>query len=428
MRFSGVHERQGKSWDRQVGLLQQALFEHIQRDPAASDWGIVFEYELLRVQLRIDVVILAGDVIAVVEFKVTDDAYGASDKRQVEEYALSLRDFHETSHSLPIWPILCVTEGSDGRLTPITENVAEVATTNAAGLPGVFAALSRAPESRRAQQIDVSAWNDALYRPVPTIIQAAEALFAGHRVTEIAAASADAKNLGETTEALISLIERARSNDEHLVVFVTGVPGSGKTLVGLNAVHDQRFSNGGEHPGAYLSGNTPLVRVLQEALAADAHRRDHISLEDARPPSEICGSDADEFPPRILAGSSDQSACVWTMSSCSMRPSELGMLITESRNSTDLSLKPPCSWKLWAGIQIGPLLSPWLAAGRRSTRASLGFRNGDARSPRKTRTPTHPTGLQSRHPKRLMEVKRQPGKGSSREPPPLGLSAMLAFT
>lgn len=280
--YRGDHERQLYSWRKQIRLLQNILQAHLAGHPHSENWGIIFEYPLLRLQRRLDVVILAGDIVTIIEFKVGEGAYSAMDKRQVEDYALGLRDFHETSHGLPIWPVLCVTGAPPGKLTPITREVGDVATTNAGGLRDVFAALSRASSREGVQQIDVEAWDDGAYRPVPTIVQAAEELFAGHDVSEIAAAASEPRNLGETTEALISLIDRAKANKEHLVAFVTGVPGSGKTLVGLNAVHDSRFSNQGQTPGAYLSGNTPLVKVLQEALAMDARKREGIKAEEAK--------------------------------------------------------------------------------------------------------------------------------------------------
>ncbi|MEL1251899.1 DUF2075 domain-containing protein [Aurantiacibacter gilvus] len=280
--YRGDHERQLWSWRKQVRILQDALREHLQTHPRARDWGIILEYPLLRLQRRLDAVLLAGDIITIVEFKVGGGSYSPADKRQVEDYALGLRDFHETSRGMPIWPVLCVTEAQEGQLTPLSRDVGEVATTNAESLGEVFAVLSRASERDDATQIDVLEWDAGAYRPVPTIVQAAEQLFAGHDVTEIAAAASDKRNLGETTEALISLIERARQNNEHIVAFVTGVPGSGKTLVGLNAVHDSRFSRHGQNPGAYLSGNTPLVKVLQEALAADARKREGIKADEAK--------------------------------------------------------------------------------------------------------------------------------------------------
>lgn len=280
--FSGDHERQLRSWQKQVSILQDTLSQHLDYDLNAANWGIVFEYPLLRLQRRLDVVILAGEIITILEFKVGGGVYSAKDKTQVEDYALGLRDFHETSHGRAIWPVLCVTDGPSGSLTPITQGVSEVATANASDLSEVFTALSQSSRRDGGSQMDVQAWDAGAYRPVPTIVQAAEALFAGHDVNEIASAASDTQNLGNTTEALISLIDRAEKESEHLVVFVTGVPGSGKTLVGLNAVHDSRFSKQGQTPSAYLSGNTPLVKVLQEALILDARKREGIKAEVAR--------------------------------------------------------------------------------------------------------------------------------------------------
>jgi len=279
--YSGDHDRQLRSWRSQIDLLQKCLGDHLASDPTASSWGVIIEYPLLRLQRRLDVVILAGQTVAVLEFKVGAGSFNASDKRQVEDYALGLRDFHETSKGLSIWPVLVVTEGPDGTLTQISDGVAEVATTNAAGLGAAFRRLSNRVTAASQEQLDVFWWDSGAYRPVPTIVQAAEALFAGHQVTEIAAAATDPKNLKETSEALVAIIERARSNKEHVIAFVTGVPGSGKTLVGLNAVHDKRFSLGGASPGAYLSGNTPLVEVLKMALADDARKREGIPATEA---------------------------------------------------------------------------------------------------------------------------------------------------
>ena len=128
----------------------------------------------------------------------------------------------------------------------------------------------------------MGSWDAAPYRPVPSIIEAAELLYAGHEVREIAHASSDPKNLGATTDRLIDIISDAQRNGRHVIAFVTGVPGSGKTLAGLNAIHDPRFRDEGRPAGAFLSGNTPLVTVLREALARDHARRTGKALHDAR--------------------------------------------------------------------------------------------------------------------------------------------------
>ena len=89
-------------------------------------------------------------------------------------------------------------------------------------------------------------------------------LYARHGVADLAAARADAANLTRTTAAIRRAIAAARDGGAHLVLFVTGIPGAGKTLCGLNVVF------GAETGAAFLTGNLPLVHVMRAALARDA--------------------------------------------------------------------------------------------------------------------------------------------------------------
>ncbi len=235
---------------------------------------------MLRLQRRLDVVLLVGQRVLVIEFKVGATKYEPADIRQVEDYALDLRDFHGASHSLSITPVLCATMAShmDHRSTS-SAGVGATCLCSAGSLADFLAELAR--RSDNGPQLDFSAWDAAPYRPVPSIIEAAELLYAGHEVREIAQASSAPENLGATTDRLIEIISDAQKNGRHVIAFVTGVPGSGKTLAGLNAIHDPRF-RGEERPaGAFLSGNTPLVTVLREALARDHARRTGKTLRDA---------------------------------------------------------------------------------------------------------------------------------------------------
>jgi hypothetical protein len=240
---------------------------------------VLLEYPLLRLQRRLDAVLLCGQRIAVIEFKIGASAYASADVRQVEDYALDLRDFHQASHGFSIIPVLCATQAPE---VPIildrAQSVTPVCRCNDATLATFLIELTK--ESR--SQLDADDWNASPYRPVPSIIEAAELLYAGHQVSEIAHASSNPSNLTTTTDRLIEVVEEAQRNKRHMVVFVTGVPGSGKTLVGLNAIHDQRFRAYDRPAGAFLSGNTPLVKVLREALAKDMARRTAKTLADAR--------------------------------------------------------------------------------------------------------------------------------------------------
>ena len=115
-------------------------------------------------------------------------------------------------------------------------------------------------------------WDRSAYRPVPNVIEAATSIFAGHDVRSIA--NADADNLRSAAARLVALIEQAREQGRRYLLVLTGVPGSGKTLAGLHVVHSA-VAMGAERHGeiVYLSGNTPLVVVLREALARDEYRR-----------------------------------------------------------------------------------------------------------------------------------------------------------
>lgn len=115
--------------------------------------------------------------------------------------------------------------------------------------------------------IDLDAWEAGRYSPTPTIIEAARALYGGHSVEEISRSDADATNLAVTSETLGTIIENARLNREKVVCFVTGVPGAGKTLVGLNIANSHRHES--DSYSVFLSGNGPLVSVLCEALTRD---------------------------------------------------------------------------------------------------------------------------------------------------------------
>ena len=105
-RFSGDHANQLKAWTAQLALLRDALKNALQTDYSASEWAILLEYPLLRLQRRLDVVLLCGQRIVFIEFKVNASTYISADMRQVEDYALDLRDFHEASHLLNIIPVL----------------------------------------------------------------------------------------------------------------------------------------------------------------------------------------------------------------------------------------------------------------------------------------------------------------------------------
>lgn len=282
----GDHKNaQTRSWQEQIRLLKQALTRLIDFLPVSILWGLLFEYTIPRRQRRLDTVILAGDLVLVLEFKVGAKLYDASSRRQVEDYALDLRDFHEQSRGRVIIPVLIATEAAEA-INPAGKQPGElvqgVHLTNASNLPETIAEVYRSHNSPTRSAIDSSVWDASSYKPVPTIIEAAEELFAGHSVREISAAHTDVFNLTRTASKLVETVAWAQSNQRKVICFVTGVPGAGKTLAGLTVVHDPQLRSADRPAGVFLSGNSPLVKVIRAALARDNRRRTGLALSESK--------------------------------------------------------------------------------------------------------------------------------------------------
>ena len=237
--------------------------------PSAGDWALLIEYGIPRRQRRIDVVLLADTVVFVLEFKVGATSYSRADLWQAEDYALDLRDFHEGSHGRTIVPVLVATEAASQE--PWIAGTLDVCRVGSTGLADCIAEAYREHRTKCSlPPIQPDAWDQASYRPTPTIVDATQQLFAQHTVADLSHSYAD--NLDGTVRAIRDACVSARANGERLICFVTGVPGAGKTLAGLAAVHASE-SVSASALGAYLSGNGPLVRVLREAIARDAAER-----------------------------------------------------------------------------------------------------------------------------------------------------------
>ncbi len=278
----GATPQQHEAWRVEIEILKKAAVVWLNH-PSAAHWGLLIEYRMLRLHRRIDAVLLAGELIFVIEFKVGAGSHDSSDVRQVEDYCLDLRDFHAESETRIILPILCSTGACHQDVdVELSESVSSVLKTNAEGLEKTIRAAYRKLHEPLNGQIALDKWNEAAYAPVPSIIEAAELLYASHTVADIHSALAGQKNLTETSDRLIEIIREAREHERKAVCFVTGVPGSGKTLTGLNAVHDPEFRKSSGASAAFLSGNTPLVEVLREALALDYVRRQGGTKADAR--------------------------------------------------------------------------------------------------------------------------------------------------
>lgn len=254
-----LEERQRNAWLEEIVNLKNAL--------KAFGFGqIFFEFSIPRMGRRADVVLLLRGVVIVIEYKVGATAYNAADIEQAEDYALDLKNFHSGSHRLPIVPILVSTQAPDRSFDLVWNNdqVAEPVLANADSLRTTLddlVAVARQP-------IATAEWLSAQYKPTPTIVEAAKALYNNHSVEEISRSDSGAINLSRTAEAISNAIEHAKVNGRKIICFVTGVPGSGKTLAGLNLATERSRIDQTEH-AVFLSGNGPLVTVLREALARD---------------------------------------------------------------------------------------------------------------------------------------------------------------
>lgn len=255
---------QRNAWLYEIRCLKNLLQKE-------SSGQVIFEYSIPRVGKRIDVVLLLHGIVFVLEFKVGAEEYSRQDLEQVWDYALDLKNFHEASRDLTIVPILVATDAdrvSDSKkVSQYDDHVFEPILANAESLSQMIATLL----AENAQKIDLSRWGLSRYMPTPTIIQAASSLYLNHSVADITKTEASGENLQRTSDFVMNVIEHSRTNHEKSICFITGVPGAGKTLVGLN-IAVRQFEK--KDLAVYLSGNQPLVSVLCEALARDKKRQE----------------------------------------------------------------------------------------------------------------------------------------------------------
>ncbi len=255
-----VELAQRNAWLLQITVLKSAL--------VGVEGTLFLEFVVPRIGSRLDAVLIAGNVIFAIEFKIGESDYHRADLNQVWDYALDLKNFHRGSKDAPIIPILAATEAlwSDTALPmPHPDGVYPPSRCNAEGLTRL---IKEGLSSATGNPLDAIAWASSPYQPTPTIIEAAQALYSQHSVAAIARHDAGARNLAVTSQRVEQLIEEARQLGRKIIVFVTGVPGAGKTLVGLNVATKKRNEEQPTH-AVFLSGNGPLVAVLREALTRD---------------------------------------------------------------------------------------------------------------------------------------------------------------
>ena len=265
--YQTLEKSQQNAWERQITILKSQLAE--------LTGYIYFEFSIPRMGKRVDNIVILGDKIFLLEFKIGSEQYDKHAIDQVIDYALDLRNFHEGSHYANLIPVLIaekapIFENNFQR----AENLEQAILLNAQNLNKFFKYYDS------NSLMDVVAWEQSSYKPTPTIIEAAQALYQKHNVAEITRSDAGAKNLSDTAGCISNIIEQAKQGNKKAICFVTGVPGAGKTLAGLN-IANQRLKVAEDEHAVFLSGNGPLVQVLQEALARNRAIKNKIKKETA---------------------------------------------------------------------------------------------------------------------------------------------------
>ena len=266
-----INEETSSSWVEEIDTLKEALA------PFSGHGSVYFEYNIPRMGRRADVVAVIDGIVFVLEYKTAEQKFHRDAMVQVWDYALDLKNFQEGSHDRVLVPVLVAPKEKDKHccleLKHFEDNVYEPLMVNAhllgAGISKVLDSIPHEVQLKTADDI----WAKSGYEPTPTIIEAAIALYEENTVEDITKHGGD---IDKASVELANIIESCRNNNRKAICFITGVPGAGKTLIGLNTAIDQ-FNR--DEKAVYLSGNFPLVEVLQEALARDYVRRDKIKAK-----------------------------------------------------------------------------------------------------------------------------------------------------
>ena len=264
--------QQLNTWKEEIRILDEVLF-------GLDEGEVAFEYTIPRIGKRVDNILLYKGMIYLLEFKVGEKEYKSYEVDQVVDYALDLKNFHKESYDKRIVPILVSTNAKDmNNQVVFSEDL--ISTPILCNKDNLKDTLIRISENHNFSDIDGNSWFESDYSPTPTIIEAAQYMYINKSVEEISRNDAGTYNLTETTSIVKNIIDDSKRNNRKSICFITGVPGAGKTLAGLNIANETQNFDEDEH-AVFLSGNFPLVRVLQEALARDATKTMNISKSDA---------------------------------------------------------------------------------------------------------------------------------------------------
>ncbi|MBQ3366001.1 MAG: DUF2075 domain-containing protein [Acidaminococcaceae bacterium] len=269
-----VNKDQSVAWENQISELQNRL------EKCGMEGDIIFEYDIVRLGKRIDVILLIRHMVFSLEFKNGKDIFTAQDAQQAEDYAIDIKNFHKESEDLYVCPILIATKAEpykkvqssgcypDKQIHLQRENIETL-------IPKVSSIVDLYGDDK---VIDFEKWFNSPYYPTPTIVAAAVEAYSSHNLSQIAQSEAGQENINLCEEKINEVINKTQTNKRKCVCFVTGVPGAGKTLVGLDVVA-KNMDKGKKNLSVYLSGNGPLVEVLREALKRSVKAKKQFNRE-----------------------------------------------------------------------------------------------------------------------------------------------------
>jgi len=262
--FVSLYGSQGRAWEKELQDLRPLLGKY-------SDKGsVIFEYTIPRLGRRIDVVLLLQGIVFVLEYKAFKEEFQSADRIQVFDYALDLKNFHKDSRNRVIVPILIMTdaEARENELVEVRDNIYQPLLCNTETLPETIQYCLDNIETVDCEED--KEWINSPYEPTPSIIEAVTHMYQSHTVRDLAKRGSEDNDFFKTCDSIKSIIKETREKQQKAICFVTGVPGAGKTLVGLDIASEFMED---ECRAVYLSGNGPLVEVLCEALARDEVKR-----------------------------------------------------------------------------------------------------------------------------------------------------------
>ncbi len=252
--------QQSNAWKKQIEILKQSIY--------SFSGKIYFEFTIPRMGKRVDNILIIDNCVFVLEFKIGSDIYDKSAKEQAFDYGLDLNNFHEGSHNKNLIPIL-IADKAPSVINVYSKSLDCLYQTICANSTNLKDIINNTLQNLKSfEKIDIKFWEESIYKPTPTIIEAATALYKKHNVSEISRSDSGAENLSVTSNCISEIIDFSKTNNKKSICFITGVPGAGKTLAGLN-IANIRSNYVEEEHAVFLSGNGPLVDVLREALARD---------------------------------------------------------------------------------------------------------------------------------------------------------------